>query len=129
MKIVDASALLAILLREPKWREVAELIDINDIAAPESLPMEIGNSLSALVKRNILGVQLAGDVWSAYESIPVRLVKIPYEMAMKIAFTNRIYAYDAYVIAAAKQQRAGLVTLDRQMGKIAEKNGIKVSGV
>ena len=129
MEMVDASALLAILLREPDWEEVAGLIDMNAAVAPESLPMEIGNSISSLVRRNILDIKLAHEVWNAYESVPVRLLRIPYKLAMRIAFEHRIYAYDAYVIAAAKQHRVRLVTLDKKMGKIAAENGVEVRGI
>lgn len=57
------------------------------------------------------------------------LIKNSYELALEIAFSNKIYAYDAYVIAVAKQHKSGLITLDKKMGEIARKNGIRVEGV
>ena len=129
MEIVDASALIAILLREPSWESVAALIDPNAMVAAESLPLEIGNCLSALVRRNLLSAEMARQTWKGYGSLPIRLLAIPYDVALEIAFEHKIYAYDAYVLALAKQHHSLLITLDQGMARIAKTIGIKVKGV
>ena len=129
MIIVDASAVLAILLREPNWEAVAALLDPTNLVSAESLPLEIGNSLSSLVRRNLLADEMAQKIWSAYTSLPVRLLEIPYLMALDLAFAHKIYAYDAYILAVAMQHRSQLLTLDKEMACVAKSLGITVKGV
>jgi predicted nucleic acid-binding protein len=53
------------------------------------------------------------------ESIPVRLVSVDIQKALKIALEHNIYAYDAYFLQCAKKLSLPLLTLDRRMKKVA----------
>ena len=57
------------------------------------------------------------------------LIAIPYDVALDIAFEHKMYAYDAYGLAIAKQHHSMLITLDQSMARIAKTIGIKVKGV
>lgn len=49
--------------------------------------------------------------------------------ALQIANRHAIYAHDAYYLAAAKTHRLKLLTLDRKMLQVAEKEGIKTKDI
>jgi len=52
-------------------------------------------------------------------SIPVRLVAVDIQKALKIALEYNIYAYDAYFLQCAKQLAYPLITLDKKMKQVA----------
>ena len=124
--IVDASVLLCILLRETEWKRTANAIADFTLIGSSSLPLEIGNSLSALVRRGLLDPEKAMAVWEAFLEIPVRILDIPMKNALRIAFAKKIYAYDAYVLALGEAENMDIATLDRTMSKTAEELGIPV---
>jgi predicted nucleic acid-binding protein len=47
-----------------------------------------------------------------YAAIPIRLVDPPLQQAARLSQQLNIYAYDAYVIACAINQRAPILSLD-----------------
>lgn len=127
MKIVaDTNTFLAVALNEPEKQGIIALTVGHELIAPEVLPFEIGNALSALVKRNRLTPQEALLAWKACLAIPVDLRAIDIEKALAIASKNNIYAYDAYFIECATSLRCPLLTLDRQLKTVCRDQGIKI---
>ncbi len=124
--VADASVLLCILLREVEWEKTAEAISGYHLIGPSSLPMEIGNSLSALVRRDLLKPEKAMEVWEAFLEVPVRIIETPVRSALQIAFAHKIYAYDAYVLALGEVEHADIATFDRSMIRIAKEIGIRI---
>ena len=49
--ITDTNIFLAIALNEPEKEQIIQLTSGVNIIAPEILPYEIGNALSAMIKR------------------------------------------------------------------------------
>jgi predicted nucleic acid-binding protein len=127
MKIVaDTNTFIAVALNEPEKKSVISLTEGHDLVAPEVLPFEIGNALTAMVKRKTL---LAGEAvlaWDSIAKIPVDLRRVNIGAALKIAIEHNTYAYDAYFLECALSQRSPLLTLDRHMREIARKIGIKI---
>jgi predicted nucleic acid-binding protein len=127
MKItVDSSVLIAVALGEPERDGLIRAANGHSLIAPEALPCEIGNALSAMVRKKKL---LAGDVpvaWEALQAIPVELRAIEFLSALEIATRFGVYAYDAYYLDCALRLRAPLLTLDRAMKHIAGELSIPV---
>jgi predicted nucleic acid-binding protein len=127
MKIIaDTNTFIAVALNEPEKELIISLTEGHDLVAPEVLPFEIGNALTAMVKRNSLLADEAILAWDAIQNIPVELRRINISAALKIAIECNIYAYDAYFLECALNQRSPLLTLDRQMREIARKIGIQI---
>ena len=77
MNIVsDTSIFLAAALDEPEKPRIVELTSGAEILAPEILPYEIGNALSAMVKRRRLTGEQAVAALAASRKVPVRLVTV-----------------------------------------------------
>jgi hypothetical protein len=52
MKIIaDSNTFLAVALEEPEKKRIIELTVGHDLVAPEVLPFEIGNALTAMMKK------------------------------------------------------------------------------
>jgi predicted nucleic acid-binding protein len=127
MKIVaDTNIFIAVVLNEPEKKTIVNLTEGHVLIAPEVLPFEIGNALTAMVKRKALLADEAVLAWDAIQHIPVDLRRIDIAAAMKIAMQHNIYAYDAFFLECALNQRSPLLTLDRQMRELAGKIGIQI---
>ena len=66
--------------------------------APDILPFEIGNALSAMLKRGSLEPENLLSVWDATQQIPVDLRSVNIREALNIASQFNIYAYDAFFL-------------------------------
>jgi predicted nucleic acid-binding protein len=110
--VIDTSALLAVVGVQPERAELIRLTKGATLVAPGSVHWEIGNALSAMFKRKAIDLDQALKLLEAYSVIPIRLVDTPLKQAVELAKDLNIYAYDAYVIACAINQRAPILSLD-----------------
>ncbi|MDR1997667.1 MAG: type II toxin-antitoxin system VapC family toxin [Candidatus Margulisbacteria bacterium] len=124
--VVDASVLLAVLLNEPEKKQLISLTKAAELTAPEIMPYEIGNALSAMFKRHRLTQEQIMQSLAAYETIPLRLVKSDRVKALRLACQYNIYAYYAYYLETAQRLRLPLLTLDRQLKQIARRANLNI---
>ncbi|MGK7895809.1 MAG: type II toxin-antitoxin system VapC family toxin [Xenococcus sp. (in: cyanobacteria)] len=117
--VADTNIFLAIALNEPEKEHIIELTLETRAIAPEILPYEIGNALSAMNKRKRISYEEALSAFEITNLIPVRLVSIDIQKALKLAFEFNIYAYDAYFLQCAKSFACPLITLDKRMKQVA----------
>lgn len=125
-RIVDASVLLAVALDEDIKPHLLELTRGVTLVAPASLPWELGNALSAQIKRERLTLEQAQQALRIAQSIPVRLLEVDLEWSLILAARHRIYAYDAYLLACAERRRAPLLTLDGRLRDVARSMFLEV---
>jgi predicted nucleic acid-binding protein len=124
--ISDTNIFLAVVLDEPEKENIIRLTSKTSVLSPEILPYEVGNALSAMVKRKKLTHDEATSAFEAVSLIPVRLVPVDIRQALSLALEYNIYAYDAYFIQCAKQMACPLITLDNRMKQVANDLNIKV---
>ncbi len=123
--IIDASCIISVLLEEDGCSEVREIARGRRLVAPACLPYEIGNSLSAAVKRHRIAADIVSEIYREFEKLPVRLVEPDIEKAVQIAAEENHYAYDAYYIVCALDMGLPLYSLDNGLVEIAKKRGVK----
>lgn len=127
MKIVAAAnVFLAIALNEPEKAEIIRITKGISLIAPRTLPFELGNALSAMLKRRTLYAENMMPIWDALQKIPVELRDVDIRMALKLASRFNIYAYDAYVLECAASFKCPLLTLDRRLSTVAHSHDIHV---
>jgi predicted nucleic acid-binding protein len=127
MKIIaDTNTFLAIALEEPEKKKIIQLTVGHDLVAPKVLPFEIGNALTAMMKKRIIEADELTSAWDIVQTIPVELRQIDIRSALEIASRFNIYAYDAYFIECAVSLRCPLLTLDRQMKMVGKNIGINI---
>lgn len=74
MKIIaDTNTFLAVALDEPEKSEIISLTGGHKLIAPAILPFEIGNALSAMLKRRKINSDEVLSAWDAVRAIPVEL--------------------------------------------------------
>ncbi len=123
--IIDASCIVAVLTDEPERNNVLEKTKGYTLFAPACLPYEIGNSLSAMVKRHRIDSLKAVETIKMFKKIPIRLLETNIEQSVKIATEENHYAYDAYYIECALSRGIPLFSLDNRLIEIAKKRGVK----
>lgn len=127
MKIVaDTNTFIAVALNEPEKDLIIELTEGCELVAPKVLPFEIGNALTAMMKKRVLSADEVVSSWETIQSIAVDLRNIDIKAALSIASKFNIYAYDAYFLECADSLRSPLITLDRGMKRIAREIGITI---
>ena len=93
---------------------------------PGSIPWEIGNAFTSMLKQHRLSLKEVKRGLSIFESVPIRYLAVDLENAASIAHANNLYAYDAYFLDCAARHAAPLLTLDRPLKTAADKIGVHV---
>lgn len=110
--VVDTSVILAVVLNEPTKAELVRLTTSAELVAPLSLHWEIGNALSAMIKRKRITLPEALQALLEYQKIPIRFLDVPLDDTVRVVEQHQVYAYDAYFIVCARHQACPLITLD-----------------
>jgi predicted nucleic acid-binding protein len=124
--LLDASALMAIILNEPNKDIVIELTKNAALLSPDVIIFEIGNALINLYKRNKITEEEVLEAYKTFTAIPLRATKTNVANALKIACKYKIYAYDAYYLETAYRLKLPLITFDEPMQKIGAELNIAI---
>jgi len=117
--VVDTSVLIAVMVNEAEKSKLIKMTAGMDLLAPSSVHWEIGNALAAMLKRSRITSDQIGSIFEAYNQIPVRFVEISMEASVRFAAAFDLYAYDAYIIKCALENRCSLISLDKALCKKA----------
>lgn len=122
---IDTSTLIAVVANEASRTQALELTAGHGLVAPHSVHWEVGNALSAMVKRRRVSITQANACIDAYLQIPIRFVDVDLKQALDVVRRLGVYAYDAYLLVCARQTTTPLLTLDEPLKRIAAKLGIE----
>lgn len=123
---VDTSVVLAVILNEPSKARLLEVTQGVEIVSAPTLPWEVGNALSALLKRARLGLDEARGALDSFERIALRLADVDLLAAVELAEKHRMYAYDAYVLECARRLRTPLLSLDGAQREVGRRMGLEI---
>jgi predicted nucleic acid-binding protein len=126
MIVADTNTFLAVVLNEPERPRIIQLTEGHNLVAPAVLPFEIGNALTAMLRKRVMQAAQVVSAWDAVQAIGVELRAVDVRSALGIASKFGIYAYDAYFLECALKSRLPLLTLDRGMKRIASELNISV---
>lgn len=127
--VIDTSALISVIVDEPERERIIEITTGNTLIGPGSIPWEIGNAFSAMLKQKRLALEESKKGLSIFQSIPLRYIKTDFVSALKISKQATLYAYDAYFLDCALRQKAPLLTLDRRLKASAQSLNIETMEV
>ena len=127
MKIIaDTNTFIAVALNEPEKGKIIRFTEGHELIAPDVLPFEIGNALTAMMKKNALRKDEVVSAWEIVQQIPVDLRHTDIKSALSIAIKFNLYAYDAYFLECAENLRSPMLTLDIGMQRVAREIGISI---
>ena len=113
--VIDTSALIAVILDEPERDRIIELTASHKLIGPGSIPWEVGNAFSAMLKQDRLTIEDAQKGLAIFEEVPIQFSKPNFAHSLAIAHQANIYAYDAYVLDCAIRHKAPILTLDHKL--------------
>lgn len=126
---VDTSVIIAVIANGPEKPALIARTTGATLLAPASLPWEVGNAFSAMLKRQRITLGQALRALQAYQQIALRLVDVELAEALELSDQFGIYAYDAYVLRCALRLRVPLLTLDQGLAAAAKRAGVVVVGI
>ncbi len=120
-RVVDASAIAAILFHEPDAVKVARRLDGHQLIASPLLDFELSNVCLTKLRRHPdrRDELLAGFRWRS--RLAIQISNVDHEGVLALAEQTRLSFYDASYMWLARQLGAVLVTLDRKLAAAAEK--------
>lgn len=126
VKVVDASAVSALLFGEPKAARVAEAAKGFRLSAPTLLDYEVS---SVCLKKIRLHPEHRGALLSAYHllpRLPVDRYRVDAEATIQLAEETGLSVYDACYLWLARNLRAELITLDRRLASVAKRKALRL---
>ena len=124
--LLDASAIMAIILNEPNKNIVISLTKGVTLLSPAMLSYEIGNALISLYKRHKLKENEIREAYNNFKQIRITPLDVNMEKALEISCKYKVYAYDAYYLETAKRLKLPLITFDKPMQNVASNMNILV---
>jgi predicted nucleic acid-binding protein len=115
MKVVDASAVCAMVFGEEEERRVAEQIAGDPMVAPTLLSYEVANVCWKKLRRH---PEQRPDVLGAYarfSRLGVQQLEVNFAAVVLLAEATRLSAYDAAYVWLARALGVELVSLDRRV--------------
>jgi predicted nucleic acid-binding protein len=115
VKVVDASALGAVLFAEPEGEAVAALLRGGSLVAPNLLGYEISNVCLSKLRASPMQ---RGDFLAAFANwteLGIELVAVDHAAVLQLAEQLTLTSYDASYLWLARRIGAELVTLDRRL--------------
>lgn len=117
VKVLDASALAALLFGEPEAEAIAEQLTDARLVAPALLGFELANVCLIKARRHPEQRPALIAAFRLRDRLEVEEVAVDYDAALELAVATGLTAYDASYLWLCRQLGAGLVTLDKQLAK------------
>jgi predicted nucleic acid-binding protein len=117
VKVVDASALAALLFGEPEAETIAERLAEARLVAPVLLAFELANVCLIKARRH---PELQAALMAAFRlrtRLGVEEVAVDHNRALEVAAASGLTAYDASYLWLAGELGAELVTLDGELAR------------
>jgi predicted nucleic acid-binding protein len=121
-RVVDASALGALLFGEPDGALVAGRLRGADLIAPALLPFEVANICLKKIRRHPDQRDTLMAAFGMLDRMEIRLVEIDHGGALVLAEGSGLTAYDAGYLWLARRTSSELITLDRRLAAAATAN-------
>jgi predicted nucleic acid-binding protein len=118
-KVVDASALAALLFGEAEGAAVAERLGAAELVAPALLPFEIANACIKKIRRDPDRRDAFVAAFGMLDRLEVALVEVDHNEVLGLAERSGLTAYDASYLWVARRMSFELITLDRQLGAVS----------
>jgi predicted nucleic acid-binding protein len=118
-KVVDASALAALLFAEPQAENIAKRLEGTRLMAPSLLDFELANICLTKIRRQPNDRDAIRDAFRLSHRLRVETVAVDHIAVLDLAQATGLTAYDASYLWLARTLDAELITLDRKLAAAA----------
>jgi predicted nucleic acid-binding protein len=115
VKVVDASALAAVLFAEPAGEAAAARLRDGSLVAPSLLAYEITSVCLAKIRANPAQRVAFLTAFANWYHMGIELVAVDQDGVLSLAEQTGLSSYDASYLWLARRLGAELVTLDRRL--------------
>jgi predicted nucleic acid-binding protein len=119
VKVVDASAVAALLFSEPEAEIVASALDGAELVAPRLLSFELANVCLMKCRRH---PDLRDTLLAAFQlrgQLGIAEIAVDHGDVLELALKSGLTAYDASYLLLVRKLGAELVTLDEALTRAA----------
>ncbi len=117
IKVVDASAIAALLFNEPQATDIANQLDQVSLMAPTLLWFEMASICLKKLTAHPDKRESLMKVFTLLEQFKIEAMEIDYPAVVKLAEKMGITTYDASYLWLASTHCLELVTLDKKLQK------------
>ena len=117
VKVVDASAIAALLFGEPEAETVAGRLGDARLVAPALLRFELANVCLIKSRRHPDQQLVLTAAFRLRDRLAVEEVAVDHDGALELAAATGLTTYDASYLWLARKLGAELVTLDKKLAK------------
>jgi len=121
VKVVDASAVAALLFGEPGAGRVASRLEGEDLVAPTLLRFEVGSVCMKKIRLHPDQEEALLTSLALLGRMDIREVDVPLEEMVLTAMAERLTVYDAAYLWLARTLAGELVTMDRRLRRAARR--------
>jgi predicted nucleic acid-binding protein len=114
-RVVDASALAAVLFNEPGADAMAERLAGATLFAPALIEYEIGNTCRKKCRRHPAEAAQLRAALEAMAGLDLKLLDVDLQATLRIAERHALSFYDASYLWVAQHRGAPLVSLDSRL--------------
>ena len=115
IKVVDASALAAVLFAEPEGEAMARRLRGGNLVAPSLLGYEISNVCLTKLRANPAQRAAFLAAFAHWSDMGIELVAVDHDAVLAVAEQFALTTYDASYLWLSRRLGAELVTLDRRL--------------
>jgi predicted nucleic acid-binding protein len=119
VKVVDASALAALLFNEPESTGIAEHLQDSTLIAPGLLEFELAHVCLSKCRRHPDQREAILAAFALRRRMAIEAAPVDHAAVLGLAFETDLTAYDASYLWLARAAGAELVTLDQALARAA----------
>jgi len=119
VRVVDASALGALIFGEPKAESVVERLADETMAAPALLWFELASICLKKIKAHPKLENQILKAFSLVDSLEIEIVDVVHKEVVQLARETGLSTYDCNYLWLARRLRGELVTLDNRLHRVA----------
>jgi predicted nucleic acid-binding protein len=121
VRVVDASALGALVFGEPKAETIASALTNASLVAPALLWFELASICLKKIKAHSSQRTLILKAFNLADRLTIDIVEVNHSAVITLAKETGITTYDASYVWLAKQLKGELVTLDTKMLRVVNR--------
>jgi len=117
-KVVDASAIAALLFREPEASVVAERLSDGKLVAPALLDFELANVCLKKIRRHPEQREALAESFRLRRRFAIQEREVDQSAVVRLASTTGLSTYDASYLWLARDLGSELITLDLRLAAV-----------
>jgi predicted nucleic acid-binding protein len=118
-KVVDASAVAAVIFFEPRRGEVEKALSGANLHAPALIRYELATVCLKKIRERPSERTAILAAFGALDSFEIQEIQTAFEQAIQVAEDGRLSLYDASYLWLARSMNVDLVTLDEKLKRAA----------